>query len=471
MREYKLGSAARAQVSQIKIDPPCSRALTGPSFAPVDQLYSAIEKSDKSPPTKAEWGYRNKAYHFRELTVPKVARVNAVFHGCIKNGVLNEHRCSNNLPYRISAIYDGEVFPERTYFKTMSDGTRSWKGLKGAYTTLFSQIERNAVPLHVKNNILNDHTRQIKDVRLDLGVELRELPETAYFLRNAIKGPLTLLKGVVVALTKALSYFRKGELRKTARHLGLKNWWHWPKKTDKDIVLNDLNKVGTYTAEKWLEFKYGWMPLVYSVQDAYDELRRVITEKKYIKTYGGYKDEIPFTYLQPGIHAWQESFHRTSGTMKRRYKSGCTWEITGLPEGAELGLLKNNLENIVWQGLFLSFMVDAFWNVSSFLQAARAPLGAKWVDGYETTFLRYKGTYAVDSVEPMARGGSYTGSSDPYVEVLSKTPGVVSAVYFERKVLGSRPVCPPIPWFGDLDAEYFGTVAALWKNFYLKPER
>jgi hypothetical protein len=424
------------------------------------------EKSEITPPVIEDWGMGNKSYSFKEVKILDEAFTDAVW---ITSATAYPSFFCNE-PFRVGLAYVGPVHPDSGYPDTQRIGYNSG--------SMIYQLENNhGIPSGVRANLLNSHTIQINDVRLDLGVELRELPTTIYFLRNALSGPRTLFKGIVISITKAMSLFLKGDMRKAARHLGLEFWWKYPKKVDRKIVANDINLVGSYTAEKWLELRYGWLPLVYSMQDAWDEFTRVVENQKYVKTYAGYKDQVPHEHEIPGFNCpfkFVRSMSKSHGVLSRRFKTGCVWEIVGMPDGVKLGLIENNIENIVWQGMFITFMIDAFFDVSKYLQALEAPMGAEWRDGYETEFLRYRGSYNDTPILPTkANSPGWTiwkGPLDGYVKVIEQTPGAVEAVVFKRTKLNARPVALPVPWFGDLDAEYFGDVAALWKTFFLKPK-
>jgi hypothetical protein len=417
-------------------------------------------KSDITPVIVTDWGVQNKSYVFKEVKVLEHAYMDATFMVSLRNATAQRY-C--DYPFRVGFVYKGYVAP---------DGLYEPPRLLTSGNSMMRAIEANGIPWGVRSNALNSHTYQINDIRLDLGVELRELPETLYFLRTAVNGPRTLIKGAVIGLTKAMSLFVKGDMRKAAKHLGIAQWWKYPKKVDKDIVLNDLNNMSTYTAQKWLELKYGWLPLVYTMQDAWDELQRLTLENgRYVKTYAGYKDKIPFTFVPDVYKNWLTSFHTSEGTLSRRFKSGNTWEITGMPTGVELGFTTGNLLNVAWQGTFLTFMIDAFWNIAGFLQALEAPRGAKWVDGYETEFLKFEGVYCKDFPKGATPGVSFNGLQQGDVVVRRQEPGRVEAVSFTRTRLTERPLTLPVPWFGRLDGEYYATVAALWKNFFLAPNQ
>jgi hypothetical protein len=120
--------------------------------------------------------------------------------------------------------------------------------------------------------------------------------------------------------------------------------------------------------------------------------------------------------------------------------------------------------------MFLTFMIDGFLDMSTYFQAVAAPRGAKWVDGYETTFLRFEGEFA-EQVYPVKPGYLYNGLEKNTTKVFEHRSGKVKAVSFNRKAVAWRPVSVPVPWFGDLDGDYYATVAALWKNFFLAPKR
>lgn len=309
----------------------------------------------------------------------------------------------------------------------------------------------------VRANLINDVINQARDVRLNLAVELAEIPETVLMLRNVFKTHVTTLKGSLRSLVFATSAFTRGNERRAAKLLGLNPSGF--KRRNAKIVAKDLNSIGTYTADRWLEFKYGWMPLVYTAQDAISELQRLVDDKPVVKFYAGSKRGVSRAFTKTLQGALPEGgFGDAYMTGTTHEKVGMTFEVTDLPAGVYLGF--DNLKQVAWEMTPWSFMIDPFFNVAGYLGALEGVKGLKFVDGYHTSFHR-----SVLDIRPRLGSSPQAGFIPVYQR---RSTGQARVVNFKRTVLTSPSAQFPGLNFGDLDAEYFGTLAALFKSSFFR---
>lgn len=123
-----------------------------------------------------------------------------------------------------------------------------------------------------------------------------------------------------------------------------------------------------YLSGKWLEYRYGWTPLVHSIYDAAENLRREVQE-----------EDVTFK-VRSTSRAELENLHRSGSgesMIYRYFKCYASFRqeigITFKPPDPALAALANwtslNPALIAWELVPLSFVADWFVNVGDQLQA------------------------------------------------------------------------------------------------------
>jgi hypothetical protein len=202
-------------------------------------------------------------------------------------------------------------------------------------------------------------------------------------------------------------------------------------------------------ANAWLEWKYGWSPIMMSISGTIQEIRRLPPVR--IRVAARSREE------------YKSSRNSPMGVIEECYtiaQSRC--EILGefkAPQNAidhMSSYTSLNLVSIAWELTPLSFVVDWFVDVGGFLRDYESCLllQHRWLRGYTTDTSKVYTTTLTD--------GAYTNAG--YTTRYDQVRGWVISSFKERKVLSSPPV-PRLPRFKvDLGWKQVVTSAALLRQ-------
>lgn len=195
-----------------------------------------------------------------------------------------------------------------------------------------------------------------------------------------------------------------------------------------------------YVTSKWLEYRYGWMPLIFSTYDALDTLgRRInsglfpVTGRSGVKLKDTTTSGLSNDFSNPRTVVTRDFSFRTEITAQFR-----------LPEGNQLyDWTSLNPIGIAWELMPLSFVADWFVNVSDTLTLWENYFlfANKFVRGYRTR--SYKETVSTTSTASKQTPRGYAPNGDPYPGVWSQTMARGDRVerrYLQRVVLDSLPL-------------------------------
>lgn len=199
------------------------------------------------------------------------------------------------------------------------------------------------------------------------------------------------------------------------------------KKTMADFVVKSLRGRRQSISElsgKWLEYRYGWMPLVYSIYDAADTLGRQIRSKEIrlqergsVRTSDAYSLSYGDTVDSRVSYSWDWQ-HSTRMEIGYRFN----------PIDPTLQSLANwtslNPLSIAWELTPLSFVADWFVNVGDQLRSweNHTIFDDAFLGGYETVSVREvrNGRYSAGGMRPLEYWGNgdlvpkFYGSSSVY---------------------------------------------------------
>lgn len=180
-----------------------------------------------------------------------------------------------------------------------------------------------------------------------------------------------------------------GEARKTASHLGrtvstvvraalAARKGNWRGVANALGVRNRQFFTGKSAAERWLEYQYGWLPLLGDIYDTYELLQKGFRKEKTIMS-----SIRVITYRHSGSEwksdAWNERYSGQS-EMKTIGKVYYSVNESTLAKWNQIGLI-NPLE-VAWALTPYSFLIDWFLPVGNVLEALTAPIGVEFIDGY-----------------------------------------------------------------------------------------
>lgn len=187
---------------------------------------------------------------------------------------------------------------------------------------------------------------KLKDQKVNLGVAFFERKKTCQMVGDNL-----------TAIAKSVRSLRKGDWRRAARHLGISN----PKKPR-----------GSSVPKRWLEYQYGWRPLLQDIHGALEALDerpgsdwRVTTKGSAIR-----KQEINKVMPDSSLYSIRDEVSVTHRCLVRIDAIPSKDHITSL---ASLGIT-NPLE-IAWELVPFSFVVDWAIPVGDYLSSLDAMLG------------------------------------------------------------------------------------------------
>jgi len=239
------------------------------------------------------------------------------------------------------------------------------------------------------------------------------------------------------------------------------------KKTMADFVVKSLKGRRQSISElsgKWLEYRYGWMPLVYSIYDAADTLGRRIRNKEIIlHERASEKRDDSFSY-SAGSTVDSRVSYSWDWQHSTRMELGYRFD----PIDPTLQALANwtslNPLSIAWELTPLSFVADWFVNVGDQLRAweNHTIFDTSFRGGYETVSVREvrSGLLAKGGQRPPeynSEGGlvpKFYGSSEDY-------GGRSTFVKFDRTFVPMLPRPCGLRVKFDLNAKRFVDAAAL----------
>lgn len=196
-------------------------------------------------------------------------------------------------------------------------------------------------------------------------VTLAELSKTAQMLRKG-----------AVSMATAIAAIKNGQPKKAILEIlnvpnlkRLKNHWSAP-------LRGGLGR--------WLEVRYGWMPLIYDIQGTLKALD-VVHKPRY--TSRGYANDSTFSVSNDTYNygdAWELAYTKTQG-LDKRVRAYIIYEVekSGL-KLQSLGLLQ--LPQTAWELVKFSFVVDWFIDIGSWLDAITPRVGVNVLaEGYTVT--------------------------------------------------------------------------------------
>jgi len=252
--------------------------------------------------------------------------------------------------------------------------------------------------ISLRANLNNNALSQAVARFMAIPVELAELPETIRLVGDSIR-----------TLRKAVNGIKKGNLYTVCRVLGIpyqvipSAYRRRGRRYGEVSKIHPLNTTTHTLAKWWLQVWYGWMPLLYSVQDAVEYVNRKISQETFIKTYVGrkvYAENLTKASFGPDS-ADSYSIDRVVRDVQH-YKCGFTFETLGLPTWQENLGFKDGLST-VWELTPFSFMIDPIFNLGDFFEACSMPKRLGFVDGYFVK--KTKRTLVYENLAPQNGGG------------------------------------------------------------------
>lgn len=165
------------------------------------------------------------------------------------------------------------------------------------------------------------------------------------------KETINMVTNAIIDLTKAYRAIRRGKIRRASSILGT-NLHPKPKGAD--------------GASRWLEYSYGWSPLV---QDVYNILDKGFGELL-LSVNGRSKNQT--TLSTEFVRVQDSGYHTGTGLLIRVNRATCTVKVnfpgTAFPAISAWGL--DNPGLLLWEAMPYSFVIDWFYPVGDYLDQA-----------------------------------------------------------------------------------------------------
>lgn len=195
---------------------------------------------------------------------------------------------------------------------------------------------------------------KISDQKINLGVALAESKVTLGMISNSI-----------LTLYRAYRAARKGRWSEAGKVLGIKGW------TD-----------SRNQASKWLEYQYGWMPLISDLYGAQEQLKegfrkedQIYSVSRQVKQALNIRD--PLLFLPNGNFVRSVTGEYFEFAKAKYFVKVSNSSLSNLEQ---LGLVNPAL--IAWELVPLSFVVDWLLPIGNFLSGLTSSLGTSYVAGY-----------------------------------------------------------------------------------------
>jgi hypothetical protein len=229
------------------------------------------------------------------------------------------------------------------------------------------------VPLAVISEAERKALGHIAGNNWNIGQTLGELPETYGLIINTAH-----------TLFAALNAARKGQWKKLA-----------------EVLKVQVIKQPAKTASAlWLQYQYGWMPLMQEIYAACQLIESGLTGPEGFHVSSSAKRDISPPTLYSNL----------SGSVEGSFEHGCevgyTFRVSNGTAYAldRLGVL--DPVALAWELYPLSFVVDWFIPIGTFLESIVGPKGLEFVHGYRTTFTKVSA-----KAEWIPKGITQTGGS------------------------------------------------------------
>lgn len=276
----------------------------------------------------------------------------------------NGHRTTNK-----SSV--GGYTSNRTFIEFRANGTFS-SPLGGFNANYFPQI-----PQGMRNEAVTKALLKLADQKVNLGENLATLGQT-----------IRLFAGVTHTLVDSLSAAYKD---KTLRPYLLRSW--------RSIERQGVDR---FIAGKYLEYVYGWKPLVQDVYSLYELARHGFVKDLVLHSKGsshqqGRNAEKHYVNVSDQTETWQEFVEeRTRVTCHLWARLDPNWQ--GARAFNQLGLL--NPYSLVWELTPWSFVVDWVLPIGSVLSALSSIAGLIFIDGSIASRVSASGPYKSGTYYP-----------------------------------------------------------------------
>lgn len=281
-------------------------------------------------------------------------------------------------------------------------------------TNLFSYFQRDdfsstAYDMALVDDAVIDCYKKIYSKVANVADIIRTRTETVNMAANALRD-----------LHKAYKAIRRGNIKRASSILGTR--------------LHAKPK-GSSAADRWLEYSYGWSPLV---QDVYNILDKGFGDVSF--TVNG---RSKITGQRQTSYSWRNDgngYHMGSGTFDYKQRATCTAELE-IPNTAFAAASAWGLDNpaaLVWEAIPYSFVIDWFYPVGDYLNDMMNLSGGITIKSMSVTQV---------SDGLLNATGSFCVSNKPEPAIPVTTGSLSYFSHNKQRTVGIRP--RPLPRFNN----------------------
>jgi hypothetical protein len=258
------------------------------------------------------------------------------------------------------------------------------------------------IPGNMKNQLDTEGLLKLKDMKVNFGEALAEMRSTTAHLASTGSSVL-----------QAFLAARRGNWSGVAKALGVK-----PKSL----------KNGGSASERWLEYQFGWMPLLSDVKGLYDLSQEGFKKRGLIFSVSrSLHDEAEF-----GQHGVNWNIDGIS-KIQARIKLYASVDSENLQLLTNLGLA--DPLQVGWALVPYSFVIDWFMPVGNMLEALGATRGLTFVGGFYSSRVNVKSTWSYKP-ENLAfnsyKGDGFPGKFESSAYTRTKMTGFpIPSLYFK----------------------------------------
>lgn len=215
------------------------------------------------------------------------------------------------------------------------------------------------IPINTKNRLNTDVLLKLKNGKVNIGEALAEARSTYQHLAST-----------TFQLLSAYKAARQGNFRGVAKALGVSAR---PNRGSKEL------------AGRWLEYQFGWMPLLNDIKGAYDALGDGLKRPSVIVASRKLTDSV---HSDSGVNGNRRDM--IDSTVEYRCKVYAKLDNTYVDAANRVGLLSPL--QVAWAVVPWSFVVDWVLPVGNVLEALTATCGLEYLTGGYGTRVHYSST-------------------------------------------------------------------------------
>lgn len=349
--------------------------------------------------------------------------------------------------------YPPYYYEEREW-KSLSFPVVTWSGGMAGTSSVYHNLKQRASEA-MTQNILKQYESW------DIMTDVAELGETVSLLKDGVSGISNILKGLMKKDPRlVLRAFGVRSTRKRVRHV---------RRVIRRYSPNDQRVMSGKSAIKaagslWLTYRYGIMPIVYSLEDALGVLQtdqisyrkdfQVTLTDRYKDILARQNDRLCFS----GYYAFDEVHYR-EGNISCRIRASVDFTYS-LRDALRLNFL--TIGKVAWEVVPLSFVVDWFYDIGTYLESLELPSLISSFSAVRSTRDRVTGTSKAEGFRKRVQQGF---TVENLVDVTTQKVRVYS---FERDIPVLSTAPPRLTWGIDRWKRELDTISLL-TNFIKHP--